>query len=80
MPKCWSCLVYTVVPHPSRPNGTQPFDVTGNGMVKDLVVAKGDVYMELYQKLNEWVYQQVRVYKDVPAVQFQYTVGPIPFQ
>ena len=67
-------------PHPLRPNGTQPFDVTATGMAEDLVVAKGDVYMELYQKLNDWVYQQVRVYKDFPAVQFQYTVGPIPFQ
>ena len=66
--------------HLLRPNGTKPFDVTTNDTVEDMAVVKGDVYMELYQKLSDWVYQQVRVYKNFPAIQFQYIVGPIPFQ
>ncbi len=43
-----------------------------------MFVAKGEVYMELYQEFTPWLYQYVRVYKELPLVQLQYTVGPIP--
>ena len=61
-----------------RPNGTQPFNVSTNGTLLSMFVAKGDVYMEVYQEFTPWLYQYVRVYKELPLVQLQYTVGPIP--
>ncbi len=70
----------TICFFPSRPNGTQPFDVTRNGKVLSMTTVKGDVYMEVYQQFTPWLYQQVRVYKDLALVQLQFTVGPIPVE
>ncbi len=52
--------------------------MTSKGVVSSMFVAKGEVYMELYQEFTPWLYQYVRVYKELPLVQLQYTVGPIP--
>ncbi len=68
----------TVLLFSYRPNGTQPFDVTSKGVVSSMFVSKGEVYRELYQEFTPWLYQYVRVYKELPLVQLQYTVGPIP--
>ena len=61
-----------------RPNGTKPFDVSSGGKVLQNTVVKGELYEEVQQKFAEWLYQSIRIYKNLP-VEFEYTVGPIPF-
>lgn len=41
---------------------------------------QGDVYMELLQQFTPWLFQQVRVYNNLPIIQMDYTIGPIPFK
>ena len=34
--------------------------------------------MEASQVFSSWVYQSIRIYHDLPIIEFEYTVGPIP--
>jgi len=35
------------------------------------------VYTEYRQQFNETIFQTVRVYNDLPCVEFDYVVGPL---
>ena len=39
---------------------------------------QGEMFIEATQVFSPWVYQSVRIYKTLPFVEFEYTVGPIP--
>ena len=41
-------------------------------------VIKGEYVQQVWQAVSPWVVQKVSLYKDVPAVEFEWTVGPIP--
>ena len=35
---------------------------------------------EVHQSFADWITQVVRVYKGIPGVELEYTVGPIPIR
>ena len=35
---------------------------------------------EVHQSFADWITQVVRVYKGIPGVELEYTVGPIPIK
>ncbi|RUS76959.1 hypothetical protein EGW08_015279 [Elysia chlorotica] len=41
-------------------------------------IVKGSVVQEARQRFSDWASQVVRVYRDRPFVEFEWTVGPIP--
>ncbi|KAK3768425.1 hypothetical protein RRG08_053417 [Elysia crispata] len=41
-------------------------------------IVKGSAVQEARQRFSDWASQVVRVYKDKPYVEFEWTVGPIP--
>lgn len=60
-----------------RPNGGENH-FPGNIPLK---LVRGEVVDEVYQQVNEWVSQVVRIYHDnSSAIEFEWTVGPIPVQ
>ncbi|XP_047341830.1 probable alpha-mannosidase At5g13980 isoform X2 [Impatiens glandulifera] len=58
-----------------RPNGTYP--VLEKKKIS-LNVYRGPLYDEVHQRINSWIYQITRVYKDKDHAEFEFTVGPIP--
>lgn len=58
-----------------RPNGTYPI---GSQEQTTLMVLSGPLYDEVHQKINSWIYQITRVYKEKEHAEVEFTVGPIP--
>ncbi|EPS72042.1 alpha-mannosidase, partial [Genlisea aurea] len=59
-----------------RPNGTYPLEPENDKF--PLTVLRGPLFDEVHQKLDSWVYQITKVYKDKDYVEVEYAVGPIP--
>ncbi|KAK8652112.1 hypothetical protein V6N13_061134 [Hibiscus sabdariffa] len=58
-----------------RPNGTystKPDDQAS------FTVLRGPILDEVHQRINSWIYQITRVYKEKEYAEFEFTVGPIP--
>merc|ERR1711957_648557 len=60
-----------------RPNSSEVF-FPGPKAKPTLEILQGDVVTELYQKYSDWVSHVIRLYKDEPFVEVEWTVGPIP--
>ncbi|BFG32218.1 hypothetical protein CerSpe_184920 [Prunus speciosa] len=58
-----------------RPNGTYP--IQSKGQVH-LTVLRGPLLDEVHQRINSWIYQVTRVYKEKEHAEIEFTVGPIP--
>lgn len=41
---------------------------------------QGDLFVEATQTFSSWVYQSVRIFNNLPIVEFEFTVGPIPIK
>ncbi|KAK9506079.1 hypothetical protein O3M35_008077 [Rhynocoris fuscipes] len=59
-----------------RPNGTA-IQVTDKPKTK---IIKGPVVTEIQQQFSSWINQVIRVYDGADYIEFQWSVGPIPFQ
>ncbi|MFS7971359.1 putative alpha-mannosidase [Helianthus anomalus] len=59
-----------------RPNGTYPI----GSQKQNITVLKGTIYDEVHQKINPWIYQVTRVYKNKEHAEVEFTVGPIPIE
>ncbi|KAK1433974.1 hypothetical protein QVD17_10892 [Tagetes erecta] len=57
-----------------RPNGTYPI----GSQTQNITVLRGPIYDEVHQKINSWIYQITRVYKNKEHAEVEFTVGPIP--
>ncbi|KAK1422413.1 hypothetical protein QVD17_25512 [Tagetes erecta] len=57
-----------------RPNGTYPI----GSQKQNITVLTGPIYDEVHQKINSWIYQITRVYKNKEHAEVEFTVGPIP--
>ncbi|XP_038999526.1 probable alpha-mannosidase At5g13980 [Hibiscus syriacus] len=58
-----------------RPNGTystKPDDQAS------FTILRGPILDEVHQRINSWIYQITRVYKEKEYAEFEFTVGPIP--
>ena len=44
------------------------------------MLLQGELFIEVTQKFNSWVYQSVRIFYNQPFVEFEFTVGPIPIK
>ncbi|KVI06110.1 Galactose mutarotase-like domain-containing protein [Cynara cardunculus var. scolymus] len=60
-----------------RPNGTYPI---GSQEETPITVLRGTIYEEVHQKINPWIYQITRVYKNKEHAEVEFTVGPIPIE
>jgi len=60
-----------------RPNSSTVF-YPGPNTKPTLKIVEGEVATEVYQSYSSWVSHVVRLYKDEPFVEVEYTVGPIP--
>lgn len=60
-----------------RPNSSEVF-FPGPKTKPTLKIMQGDVATEVYQTYSDWVSHVIRLYKDEPFVEFEWTVGPIP--
>ncbi|KAK2974185.1 hypothetical protein RJ640_021476 [Escallonia rubra] len=58
-----------------RPNGTYPIYPTRK---TPLTVLRGPLYDEVHHRINSWIYQITRVYKEKEHAEVEFTVGPIP--
>ena len=61
-----------------RPNGTSPFAVSPGPVALDTRVA-GPVVWEARQTFAPWATQVVRLFANSSDVEFEFTIGPIPF-
>nr|XP_023887935.1 probable alpha-mannosidase At5g13980 isoform X3 [Quercus suber] len=59
-----------------RPNGTYPIKSDNKA---PFTVFRGPLLDELHQRINSWIYQITRVYKEKEHVEVEFLVGPIPF-
>nr|GEY53800.1 probable alpha-mannosidase At5g13980 [Tanacetum cinerariifolium] len=59
-----------------RPNGSYSFD----SLKQNITVLRGPIYEEVHQKINPWIYQITRVYKNKEHAEVEFTVGPIPIE
>ena len=41
---------------------------------------QGELFVEATQTFSSWVYQSVRIFHNLPIVEFEFTVGPIPIK
>ncbi|KAK3041857.1 hypothetical protein RJ639_000373, partial [Escallonia herrerae] len=69
------CLLKASGAYIFRPNGTFPIQSGGQ---KPLTILRGPLYDEVHQKINSWIYQITRVYKEKDHAEVEFTVGPIP--
>merc|ERR1712139_679382 len=60
-----------------RPNSSELF-FPGPATKPSLKVLEGDVATEVYQQYSDWVSHVIRLYRDEPFVEVEWTVGPIP--
>jgi lysosomal alpha-mannosidase len=61
-----------------RPNGTQPFEVASGPVTMERI--EGAWVQEMRQTFSPWLTQTVRLYKGKPYIEFEWTVGPIPYK
>ncbi|KAK2983332.1 hypothetical protein RJ640_016070, partial [Escallonia rubra] len=54
-------------------------DGSGNSQTP-LTILRGPLYDEVHQKINSWIYQITRVYKEKDHAEVEFTVGPIPIE
>ncbi|XP_073978683.1 lysosomal alpha-mannosidase-like isoform X2 [Rhodnius prolixus] len=59
-----------------RPNGTV-VPINNKPITR---IVKGPIVTEIQQKFSEWVSQVIRLQNGKDYIEFQWTVGPIPFQ
>lgn len=62
-----------------RPNGTLAFPVPSGPVAVDTTSAAGPVVWEARQTFAPWATQVVRLFAGSSDVEFEFTVGPIPF-
>ena len=60
-----------------RPNSSQVF-YPGPTQVPTLRVVEGPLVTEVYQTFSDWATHVVRLWKDAPYVEVEWTAGPIP--
>uniref|UniRef100_A0A5B7A9H0 Alpha-mannosidase n=1 Tax=Davidia involucrata TaxID=16924 RepID=A0A5B7A9H0_DAVIN len=58
-----------------RPNGTFPIPSVEQ---TPFTVLRGPLLDEVHQRINSWIYQITRVYKEKEHAEVEFTVGPIP--
>ncbi|XP_062105325.1 alpha-mannosidase At3g26720-like isoform X2 [Humulus lupulus] len=58
-----------------RPNGTFPIKSDSQA---SLTVVQGPVLDEVHQRLNPWISQITRVFKEKEHAEVEFTIGPIP--
>lgn len=58
-----------------RPNVSYPIKSEGQ---LPLTVFRGPLLDEVHQRINSWIYQVTRVYKEKEHAEFEFTIGPIP--
>nr|XP_011463212.1 PREDICTED: alpha-mannosidase-like isoform X2 [Fragaria vesca subsp. vesca] len=58
-----------------RPNGTYP--IKSKEQVS-LTVLRGPLLDEVHQRINSWIYQVTRVYKEKEHAEIEFIIGPIP--
>ena len=62
-----------------RPNSSSVFLVNNNNNKAEIKVVEGTLYQEVQQVFSEFASQVVRLYKGANFAEFEYTIGPIPF-
>lgn len=55
-------------------------EFTGLRVTSFLSSLQGVLFEEVQQTFTDWVQQNIRVYKDRSHVEFDYIIGPIPFE
>jgi lysosomal alpha-mannosidase len=63
-----------------RTNTSTPFNVNNNNNKATISTIDGDVVTEVHQAFAPWISQVVRLYKGQPAIEVEFTVGPIPIE
>ncbi|CBI15496.3 unnamed protein product, partial [Vitis vinifera] len=58
-----------------RPNGTHP--IKSEGQVS-FTVLRGSLLDEVHHRINSWIYQITRLYRDKEHAEVEFTVGSIP--
>ncbi|XP_065860398.1 alpha-mannosidase At3g26720-like [Euphorbia lathyris] len=58
-----------------RPNGTYPINSKEHVA---FTVLRGPLLDEIHQRINSWIYQITRVYKDKEHAEVEFVIGPIP--
>ncbi|KAK9926543.1 hypothetical protein M0R45_023768 [Rubus argutus] len=58
-----------------RPNGTYP--IKSEGQVS-FTVLRGPLLDEVHQRINSWIYQVTRIYREKEHAEIEFTIGPIP--
>ncbi|XP_018499032.2 probable alpha-mannosidase At5g13980 isoform X5 [Pyrus x bretschneideri] len=59
-----------------RPNGSYP--IKSGGKVDHFTVLRGPLLDEVHQRINSWIYQVTRVYKEKEHAEIEFIIGPIP--
>jgi lysosomal alpha-mannosidase len=62
-----------------RPNSSRLFYVNEDDNRAEVTVVNGKTYQEVQQVFSDYASQVVRLYKGANFVEFEYTIGPIPF-
>lgn len=60
-----------------RPNGTDPYAINEKVEFK---VFEGDLVSEVHQVFNDWLAQTIRIYGGENHVEFDWIVGPLPWE
>jgi alpha-mannosidase len=60
-----------------RPNSSTVF-YPGKTQTPTIKVMQGDAVTEVYQQFSEWATHVIRLYKNQPYVEIEWTAGPIP--